>query len=59
MTQSMLVAIYHVLKDGVVFKDLGTRYYNQFNKKRKINSYPKKLKALGWKESVALEGQPA
>lgn len=23
---------YHVLKDGVVFKDLGVVYYNQFNK---------------------------
>lgn len=59
VAHSMLVAIYHVLKDGVVFKDLGAGYYNQFNKERKINSYLKKLKALGWEEPVAMEGQPA
>lgn len=47
VAHSMLVAIYHILKDGVVFKDLGADYYNQFNKERKINAYLKKLKALG------------
>ena len=53
VAHSMLIAIYHILKDGVVFKDLGADYYNQFNKERKINAYLKKLKALGWKEPVA------
>ena len=48
VAHSMLIAIYHILKDGVVFKDLGAEYYNQFNKERKINAYLKKLKALGW-----------
>lgn len=48
VAHSMLVAIYHILKDGVAFKDLGSEYYNQFNKERKINAYLKKLKALGW-----------
>ena len=47
VAHSMLIAIYHILKDGVVFKDLGAEYYNQFNKERKINAYLKKLKALG------------
>ena len=49
---SMLVAIYHILKDGVTYKDLGADYYNQFNKERKINAYLKKLKALGWEAPV-------
>lgn len=44
----MLIAIYHILKDGVAIQDLGADYYSQFNKERKINSYIKKLKALGW-----------
>lgn len=48
VAHSMLIAIYHILKDGVVFEDLGAEYYNQFNKERKINAYLKKLKALGW-----------
>ena len=52
VAHSMLVAIYHILKTGVVFKDLGADYYNQFNKERKINAYIKKLKALGWEAPV-------
>lgn len=47
VAHSILIAICHILKDGVVFQDLGADYYNQFNKERKINSYLKKLKALG------------
>ena len=52
VAHSMLVAIYHIIKDGVIFKDLGADYYNQFNKERKINAYLKKLKALGWEVPV-------
>ena len=48
VAHSMLIAIYNMLKYGVVFKDLGADYYNQFNRDRKINAYLKKLKALGW-----------
>jgi len=39
VAHSLLIAIYHVLKDGVEFKDLGVEYYNQFNKERKIKAY--------------------
>ncbi len=52
VAHSMLVAIYHILKDGVAFRDLGADYYNQFNKERKIKAYLKKLKALGWEAPV-------
>ena len=52
VAHSMLIAIYHILKDKVVFKDLGAEYYNQFNRERKINAYLKKLKALGWQAPV-------
>lgn len=52
VAHSMLIAIYHILKDGVIFKDLGADYYNQFNKERKINAYLKKLKAPGWEAPV-------
>lgn len=53
VAHSMLTAIYHILKDGVGFKDLGSEYYNQFNRERKIKAYLKKLKALGWEGPVA------
>ena len=55
----MLIAIYHILKDGVKYRDLGAEYYNQFNKERKINAYLKKLKELGWVDSNAMVEQPA
>jgi len=58
VAHSMLIAIYHILKDGVVFKDLGAEYYNQFSRERKINAYLKKLKDLGWQDFNAMESQP-
>ena len=59
VAHSMVIAIYHILKDGVPFRDLGSDYYNQFNKERKINAYLKKLKALGWEAPVAMTVQSA
>ena len=53
VAHSMLIAIYHILSDGEVFKDLGSNYYNQFNKERKANSMLKKLKALGYEVTIA------
>ncbi len=55
----MLIAIYHILKDNIPFVDLGSDYYNQFNKERKINVYLKKLKALGWESDAAAQPLPA
>lgn len=43
----MLIAIYHVLKYGVPFRDLGADYYNGFNREHKIRGYLKRLKAHG------------
>ena len=59
VAHSMLIAIYHILKDGVKYQDLGADYYNQFNKERKINAYLKKLKELDWTEQNAMIVQPA
>ena len=46
VAHSMLIAIYHILKDDVKFQDLGADYYSQFNKERKITAYLKKRKRL-------------
>ncbi len=59
VAHSMLIAIYHMLKDGAHFQDLGAEYYNQFNTERKINAYLKKLKALGWQPPVTTAELPA
>ena len=53
VAHSMLIAIYHVLSTGEIFKDLGSNYYNQVNKERKANSMVKKLKALGFEVTIA------
>lgn len=44
----MLVAIYHILKDKVPFRDLGPDYFDAFHREHKIRSYLKRLQALGW-----------
>ena len=59
VAHSMLIAIYHILKDNIPFVDLGSEYYNQFNKERKINVYLKRLKALGWESGTAAVSLPA
>lgn len=57
VAHSMLIAIYHMLKNGQIFNDLGADYYNQFNRERKINSLLKKLHLLGWEQqTVAVTG---
>ena len=47
VAHSMLIAIYHMLKDGVSFKDLGSDYYSKFNTEKKAKYYFKKLTELG------------
>ena len=53
VAHSMLIAIYHVLKDGIGYRDLGVNYYNQFNRERKANGMIKRLKALGYEVTIA------
>ena len=48
VAHTMLISIYHMLKNNVPFTDLGADYYNRFNTKSKIQHYLKKLKQLGW-----------
>lgn len=44
---------YHILKDGVVFKDPGADYNNQFNRERKINACLRKLEKPCYRTEVA------
>ena len=54
VAHSMLIAIYHVLKNNVPFHDLGADYYDNFNRQHKIKGYIKRLKALGWEPEPAV-----
>ena len=53
VAHSMLIAIYHVLKEGVPFRDLGADYYDGFRREHKIRSYLKRLQALGWEPELS------
>jgi len=48
VAHSMIIAIWHMLKYGTAYKDLGGDYYNRFNKEKKIAMHLKKLAELGY-----------
>lgn len=48
VAHSMLIAIWHMLIFKIPFKELGSEYYNQFNRDKKANALKKKLIALGY-----------
>ncbi len=48
VAHSMLISIYHMMKENKEYRDLGAEFYNRFNKEKKANSYIKKLKELGY-----------
>jgi len=54
VAHSMLIAIYHMLKNQTNFLDLGENYYTQFNPNMKINYYLRKLDQLGWSPPVSV-----
>lgn len=54
VAHSILITIYHMLKDGQLFQDLGANYYNQFNKERKVNALLSKLRQLGWEQHAVI-----
>ncbi len=54
VAHSMLIAIYHMLRDNMPFKDLGSAYYTKFNTEKKAKYYIKKLQELGVSVPVSL-----
>ena len=48
VAHTMLIAIYHMINENKEYKDLGSDFYNKFNKEKKANAYIKKLKELGY-----------
>ena len=53
VAHSMLIAIYHILKNKVPFRDLGADYFDGFYREHKIRSYLKRLQALGWEPNAS------
>jgi len=52
VAHSLAIAIYFVLS-GQEFRDLGSNYYNQFNRDKKINSHVRQLSKLGVSVTVS------
>lgn len=48
VAHSMLVSIWNMLTYKEPFEDLGSEYYNQFNREKKANALKKKLISLGY-----------
>lgn len=49
---SLLVVIYHILKDNLTFKDLGADHFEKLNVKRLIPKLVKRLENLGYEVSI-------
>lgn len=52
VAHSMIIAIWHMLKRGEDYHDLGGDYYNKFNPEKKIAMHLKKLTELGWSPPI-------
>ena len=48
VAHSIIIVIWHMLKHGTTYNELGGDYYNKFSPEKKINMYLKKLAELGW-----------
>jgi len=49
IAHSLLVAVYHVLKDGVLFQDLGPSHFDRRNQDAIVRRSLHRLEALGFK----------
>ena len=52
VAHSMLIAIYYMLKENKEYAELGSDFYNKFNKEKKANAYLKKIKELGYEVQI-------
>jgi transposase len=52
VAHSMIVSIYHMLKTGEVYRELGTAHFGQQDRERAKRSMIKRLEALGYVVSV-------
>ena len=55
VAHSLLICIYHILKEGIEFKDLGEDYYANYKREATIRSISRKIKQLGISKSEIME----
>ena len=49
---SILTTVYHLLRDGTVYEDLGAGHFDAVNRDRAAKSLVRRLKALGFEVDV-------
>jgi transposase len=57
VAHSMLIAIYHLIKDGSVYQDLGPNHFDELDRRRITHHAVRRLQALGYR--VTLDEVPA
>ena len=53
MAHSLLTTIYHMLRTGTVYTDLGTDYFDQRSPKQHARYHLRRLAELGYQVTVA------
>lgn len=53
MAHSILTSIYHLLRDGVIYQELGGNYFDERNRHRIIKSSVRRIERLGYNVTLA------
>ncbi len=56
VAHSMLVVIYHLIKDGTVYQDLGPKHFDELDRKRATRRAVHRLESLGYEVSLQMPG---
>ena len=59
MAHSMLAIIFHIMKDKVVYNELGPNFFDRLNAERLKRYLTKRLESLGYKVEVSIKGETA
>jgi hypothetical protein len=52
MANSILVIIYHLLRDGTTYRDLGSNYFDERNRQATVQRAARRIEALGYKVTL-------
>ena len=52
VAHSILVIIYHLLRDGTTYRDLGGNYFDERNRQATVRRAARRIEALGYKVTL-------
>ena len=56
---SLLTAVYHILRDGTTYRDLGGDYFDRLDKQRALDNLLRRVRRLGYDVSLTSVPQPS